>query len=271
MRHISLDGKTPDQDWLDKADQLLKDLKAAPDKAARAAIIDSNSAVWGELKEWLLSLSHQKCWFSEAKDCFSHWDVEHYRPKKTAKDLDGTEHDCYWWLAFQWTNFRICGNVGNRKKGTFFPLRDGSVRLTQPDDDPRYEHPHLLDPADPDDPNLLSFNMAGEAITAPGVTDAWERERVQYSIERLRLDFPPLADRRKMVWSECWTHIEKYRSELETYCKSNGVNMIAFNETKTHARNIRAMMKDDRELSSVARACVLSTGDQRVIQLLQSA
>jgi hypothetical protein len=93
MKHIPLRDQEPDAAWLMKANRLLDELKAAPNAAARDKIIDDNSAVWGELKQWLLHLSHQKCWFSEAKDCFSHWDVEHYRPKKSAKDADGTAHD----------------------------------------------------------------------------------------------------------------------------------------------------------------------------------
>jgi hypothetical protein len=55
--------------------------------------------MWGELKNWLLALSHQKCWFSEAKDSFQYWDLEHFRPKANAKNLDGSEREGYWWLA----------------------------------------------------------------------------------------------------------------------------------------------------------------------------
>lgn len=95
MRHIALHQPPPDAAWIAKANQLLGQLGAAPDAATRNAIIDANSAVWGDIKQWLLSLSHHKCWFSEAKDCFSHWDVEHYRPKKSARDADGTEHQGY--------------------------------------------------------------------------------------------------------------------------------------------------------------------------------
>ena len=95
MRHIPLRDQEPDAAWLIKASRLLDELKAAHDAAARDKIIDDNSAVWGELKQWLLHLSHQKCWFSEAQDGFSHWDVEHYRPKKSAKDADGTSYEGY--------------------------------------------------------------------------------------------------------------------------------------------------------------------------------
>lgn len=128
----------------------------------------------GELQQVLLALSRQKCWCSEAKDCFSHWDVEHYRPKKSAKDADGTAHEGYWWLAFAWHNCRICGNAGNRKNGTFFPLRPGCARVSAYGDI-RYEDAQLLDPIDEDDPGLLSFNLEGRAIPAAHLTDAWGR------------------------------------------------------------------------------------------------
>lgn len=270
MRYIPLNEPPPNSKWIAKANKLLADLKAAPDAEARKNIIEKNDKVWGALKDWLLSLSHQKCWFSEAKDCFSHWDVEHYRPKKSVKDEDGTEHDGYWWLAFDWRNFRICGNAGNRKKSTYFPLRTGSHRVVNPDDDLRLEDPLLLDPADADDPNLLSFDFEGKAIPAPGL-DTWDETRVTYSIQRCNLDFGPLEAKRKIVWNDCWNHIEQYRRELEALKKSGDTNMIARTQVKEKAKAIREMLKADKELSAVARACVLSSGDPRITGLLRSA
>src|SRR5690348_1321805 len=85
-------------------------------------LINAKSKVWGGLKDRLLGLSKQKCWFSEAKDCFQDWDVEHFRRKSSAKNLDGSEREGYWWLSFDWKNMRVCRRVGNNKKGTFFPL-----------------------------------------------------------------------------------------------------------------------------------------------------
>jgi hypothetical protein len=270
VRYIPLHNPPTDAQWLDKADRLLVDLKTAPNMEARKAIIDANKTFWGELKDWLLSLSHQKCWFSEAKDCFSHWDVEHFRPKKSAKDEDGTELEGYWWLAFDWQNFRICGNAGNRKKGTYFPLRQGSHRVTDPNDDLRQEDPLLLDPADADDPNLLSFNFEGKIIPAPGLGDEWDTMRVTYSVKRCNLDFAPLEAKRKIVWNDCWNHIQKYRQELALSAASGGSNIIARNQLKEKAKAIREMLQADKELSAVARACVLSSGDTRIIRLLQS-
>jgi hypothetical protein len=269
MRQIPLLKQKPDPCWIKKAEELLESLKKAPDAATRHAIIDHNSAVWGELKDWLLSLSHQKCWFSEAKDCFSHWDVEHYRPKKSAKDIDGTAHDGYWWLAFDWQNFRICGNAGNRKKGTFFPLRADCPRCA-PHGDHRHEDAQLLDPIDEDDPALLSFNLEGRAIPAAHISDTWEKDRVEYSVERYNLDFPPLMDKRKTVWAECWERIQEYLEELKRY-HADKTNSIAKDRYKQAAKRVRDLMHGEQELSAVARACVLSTGDRRVAGLLQSA
>lgn len=268
MRHIPLLTR-PDAKWLAKAEALLDRLKLAADAESRNKIIDDNAAVWGDLKQWLLELSHQKCWFSEAKDCFNHWDVEHFRPKKSARDLDGTEHDGYWWLAFDWHNFRICGNAGNRKKGTYFPLREGCKRRG-PFEDIRLEDPLLLDPSDADDPGLLSFNVEGRAIPAAYLEDEWLRSRVEYSVERFNLDFGPLMDKRKIVWAECWDAIEEYMRELGAY-NADKDNAVAREGFKRAARRVRELMREEKELSAVARACVLSTGDRRAIGLLQSA
>jgi uncharacterized protein (TIGR02646 family) len=269
VRYIPLHDQIPDAAWVAKAKAILNQLKAASNADARKKIIDDNKTVWGELKEWLLSLSHQKCWFSEAKDCFNHWHVEHFRPKKSAKDRDGTEHERYWWLSFDWHNFRICGDVGNSKKGTFFPLRPGCVRVG-PTGDIRFEDPLLLDPADEDDPSLLSFDLLGRAIPAPYVDDEWEKARVEYSIERYKLDFSALEDQRKVVWKECWTRIEEYRRELSTYHadKNNG---IARDRFKQAAKEVRKMIGAEKQFSAVAKACVLNTGDRRVVRLLQSS
>src|SRR5216683_996472 len=187
MRFINLDGEEPEDTWLDKANALSDQLDAAGTMVERHTIIEDNSAVWGELKPWLLERSRRKCWFSEARDSFSHWDVEHYRPKKTAKNLDGTERgEGYWWLAFDWRNFRICGNVGNRKKGGFLPLRDGTHQASSANRNIDDEFPYLLDPTRLEDTLLLSFDENGDVKPLPDL-DAWNTARVEESIKRYKL------------------------------------------------------------------------------------
>jgi hypothetical protein len=184
-------------------------------------------------------------------------------------DADGTTHDGYWWLAFDWLNFRICGNAGNRKKSTYFPLREGCARCA-PLGDHRFEDPQLLDPTDEDDPVLLSFTVEGHAIPAAHITDDWERARVEYSVDRYNLDFPPLMDKRKTVWAECWERIQAYLKELGSY-QADKNNSIAKDRYKQAARHVRELMREEKEFSAVARACVISSGDPRLTSLLQSA
>lgn len=190
------------------------------------------------------------------------------RDEKRADTQLQSEPFAYWWLAFDWHNLRICGNAGNRKKGTYFPLRAGCPRCAA-HGDLRHEDPQLLDPVDPDDPALISFNLEGRAIPAPHVTEGWEKSRVEYSVQRYNLDFPPLMDKRKAVWANCWEQIQHYLMELRLY-HADGTNGIARDRYKQALRALREMLCDDKELSAVARACVLSSGDSRVIGILQT-
>jgi hypothetical protein len=269
MKYIPLRDHKPDQIWLTKSEDLLELLKAAQTTEERNEIIDKNGKVWGELKEWLLGMSSNRFWFSGVEDCFSHWDVEHYRPKKSAKDIDGLETDGYWWLAFDWQNFRICGTVGNRKKGTFFPLRDGTQR-TAPFGELRYEDPLLLDPADPRDPILISFNVEGRAIPSPAAATEWEKTRVMYSVQRCNLDFPALVNKRKTVWNDCWSAIQEYLKELDLHAK-DPTNKIAKQGCSAAIIKLHNLIKTERELSEVAKACIRSSGDPRLLPILEKA
>jgi len=270
VRFVSLDSYTPAPEWIEKAGQVLDELKAARDSTERKTIISRNDRVWAALKDHLAALSHGKCWFSEARDCFNYWHVEHFRPKNSALDLDGTEHDGYWWLAFDWRNYRLCGGVGNTAKGTHFPLRDPRARAKGPADDLRGEYPLLLDPADERDPSLLSFDFEGAAIVAPDVDDDWDRKRVEYSIGRLKLNFPALTNARKTVWQECWRHIQKYRDEVKLHQVSGGMNLYALQGARNEAAAVRKLIRSDSEFSSAARACVIASGDKQLVRLLQS-
>ena len=70
-----------------------KILKAAADAQAkleklpaneRAEFVDKNSKVWKDFKKYLAAMSFNKCWYSEADDPQSNFDVDHFRPKKKA-------------------------------------------------------------------------------------------------------------------------------------------------------------------------------------------
>jgi hypothetical protein len=205
MIHINYpNDDAPSEEWLDRAKALTNELKAAPDRLARNEIIDRNAKVWGEIKPWLEKFSHGKCWFSEARDTFSHWHVEHFRPKKEAKEPN---RDGYWWRAFDHLNYRLCGSVGNTKKGSYFPLGAGSIAAQGPEDECKDEAYVLIDPTVKRDVVLLTFADGGIAV--PVDAEGWGRVRALVSIKRYNLDFPPLLRARAEIWNQCRIDVDE--------------------------------------------------------------
>ena len=288
MRFIEFEGKSPAntpidpdipgwspwpeekwQEWLVKTAEYQTELEKLHQEGnikARNQFIDDHSAHWGKLKLWLQVLSKGKCWFSEVRELYSHYDVEHFRPKKEAKDLDKSVRDGYWWLAFDYTNYRLCGNVGNRKKGGWFPLKPGSLYSTFGNQREESEDAFLLDPTDEDDVNLIAFDEEGKAIPAPK-SSIWEKQRAEQTIERLKLnEHNDLAEARRKVW-------QKVSSEMDLYLKykarcSVGGNPAARQKVREHCRNIKAFTSYDAELSSVAKWCVFFREDPQLCRLV---
>lgn len=232
--------------------------------AARNKFIDDHSAHWGKLKPWLLALSHGKCWFTEARDNASHLDVEHFRPKKSARNIKGPERDGYWWLAFDYTNFRIAGTVPNRKKGVWFPLQYGSQYSTFTRRCEGDEVPHFLDPTNAHDTTLLAFDEEGKAVPAPG-NSRWEIVRAKRTIELLKLtEHQALTEERRKVWQNTTKLINKYLQALSEMRTS----ATAREKAKAAARELKCLTKPDTELSAVVRWCMLLRNDQQILKLL---
>ncbi len=257
MIHIDFpNGTNPPDDWLTRADSLTTRLKAAADKQSRKQIISENSGLWGEIKEWLEGFSHGKCWFSEARDTCSYWHVEHFRPKNEAKDPD---RDGYWWLAFDFRNYRLCGGVVNVKKGAYFPLKPGTQPATCPEDNPDDEARVLIDPTRKDDVDLITFADGGLAM--PAESRGWSWERADKSIKRYKLnDYPPLLRAREKVWSECQRLVDQlhYEIHLRKLAEETGKFSPARDEKiETLKRSLRQMTLPSSQFSGVARAYLL--------------
>ncbi|MBN1663993.1 MAG: hypothetical protein JW943_10375 [Deltaproteobacteria bacterium] len=255
MIYINRDGQAPPPDWLKKAEAVKQKLENATTLEERLAMIKKHASLWGELKEWLLSLSHNKCWYTEARNDSSHYEVEHFRPKKWPDD----SFEGYWWLAFEWQNYRICGNAPNRKKGAFFPLQPASRRASCLDrhfvDD---ELNTLLDPTDPADPLLLSFDESGVCKVDPHCA-GWEKERATTSIDRYGLNsLPQLCEGRQKVWQECRAILD----DLFELHNRNQQKPTASCKTsiKEKTKQLMAKVKKDQPFSAVARACIAVSG-----------
>src|SRR6266487_3861728 len=240
MRFINLAGRRPSKAWLKQAAKLSKQLDDAANQAERQKIIGANKEFWKKLLPWMRSITKGKCWFSESKGACQYWEVEHYRPKGAARNLDGTVRDeGYDWLAFDWRNFRLSGGVTNRKKGFFFPLREGTHVATFANKNIDDEDPILLDPTKEEDPPLLSFNKNGDVNPTPRMT-GWQTERATQSIKRYKLqEHEEFVEGRRDVWARCELEINRCRNFLREH---------AIAPSATNRERIRAQVCKLREM-----------------------
>lgn len=248
-------GTTPPQEWLDKASALTEQLRNATEKE-RLRLIFKNRKLWRDkaLVDWLTNIHHRKCWYSEAKESVSSYHVDHFRPKGRATQTDGEERPGYWWLTFDWKNYRLSGQLLNVKKRDCFPVEFS--QLASPDD-PRtldMEGRVLLDPTS-DEAWLITFEKSddGDCIAepTPGIAEH-DLQRVRATIDILGLNRLALLNKNRAgVWDCCLSRIQDYKNaDTENLLHTrNALKLIA-------ARAIALMCSEESEFSSVAQACV---------------
>jgi len=176
----------------------------------RSVYIRKNGS-WGLLKTWLASASGDKCWYCEANNTRAPFDVDHFRPK-LGITVDGVKlpgHHGYYWLAYEWWNFRLscqrCNRSENdagdtlRGKANEFPIKDEAQRCSQPAGVLTGELPRLLDPCVQDDCGLLAHGIDGEVKPA-APTGTWEFKRARYTIDRLGFNEWNAPETKKKSW-----------------------------------------------------------------------
>lgn len=216
MRYVDIDELEFPSDWESKADKALTDLRKEIENAELAAQLSgkdvelarkeaikqgldkkSRKNIWKDLSENLGKLTGYKCWYSESRNSGSDKDVDHFRPKGSVAE-DQT-HEGYWWLAFEWKNYRYSCKWCNQRrvdtvhntdggKWDHFPLGEGSFRAkTEADDYEDEDDIDLLDPTHPNEWRLLTFRPDGYPIPtqAEGVR---EHDRAKASIFFYHLD-----------------------------------------------------------------------------------
>jgi uncharacterized protein (TIGR02646 family) len=92
---------------------------------------DFKGAVYGSkaVKEALWEMQDGKCCFCEKEVEVAFGTVEHFRPKTSAREDDGSTRPGYWWLGYEFENLYLCCSNCNTPKGNYFPLRSGSSPL----------------------------------------------------------------------------------------------------------------------------------------------
>jgi hypothetical protein len=161
----------------------------------RSAYIKKNGS-WGLLKKWLGNASGHKCWYCEAKSARAPFDVDHFRPKLgiTVDGINLAGHAGYYWLAYEWWNFRLSCQRCNRPekndadnlhgKANEFPIQNEANRCLVPATPLDAEIPRLLDPCVQTDCALLAHGIDGEVKPA-ALPGTWAYQRADYTIKRL--------------------------------------------------------------------------------------
>ena len=173
MRFIDLDILEAPKGWEKK-------VRASVDAIAGAAVsgdvdklkheVSKAAKHWPGTKPALASMSFDKCWYCESRDCRSDFNVDHFRPKSKVAEAPG--HPGYWWLALDVSNFRLsCQFCNQRRRGVdgassggkadHFPVNDEADRAKSPSDPIEREHVVLLDPTEALDTVLLTFGYDG--------------------------------------------------------------------------------------------------------------
>jgi hypothetical protein len=215
--------------WADIAEELTEDLIKL-DPSQRSDFIDkSRNKTWGdkELVEALIRVAGNKCWYSEVPLEGQDANVDHFRPKGRVVEVSpdppfdktGVSTDGYWWLAFQWKNFRLSSMHANQRrvdletqggKADFFPIL-GSKAADETDIDDIIEEVLPLDPCSPSDMELIWFDPDGK----PGFKN-WKRQPTAMEEKRLKIStWLYHLDKNKIVKART-EHVVDIRNDLKT-------------------------------------------------------
>lgn len=221
MMYIDQTALAVSQAWLTKASRALNDAVNAPTQEARRQVIKDNEKIWRAAKRELRRLSHKKCWYSEAPASGARQDVDHFRPKGAVR---GIAHEGYWWLAFDWENFRlscqICNQCSNNLddgvggKGDQFPVHDEADRVTYANRARMNREQHLLlDPCNRDDVGLLWFEDDG--MPRPTMDEGLGHVRASESITIYNLKSGSLVSGRATQLSLAKKFLQQGRTAFE--------------------------------------------------------
>lgn len=235
MRYINTIGYRPKK-YLEILRIHSLELEKCPNKLSRNIYLDRNRT-WNIVRPGLERLSHEKCWFTEAREAVSPLYIEHFRPKKRVTLIskvsnypEARKSKCkygYWWKAYDISNFRIAASFPNKKKGTYFPLEESSPIARSIQVPTEMEIPMFLDPCVKSDVDLLSF--VGSMIE-PLESDV---SKLEYKRAKLTIDLFDLENRRLKIsrtehFKKCQKFVESAEFNWKKRKEFEGNNDAAF-------------------------------------------
>lgn len=267
MIYVKRDSNLISPKVLQDAARAQAKLEALPENE-RAAFIKKKSRIWRAFSRYLSKMSYGKCWYSESPDPQSIFDVDHYRPKLSARRADDHVDPGYEWLAFSWDNYRFAAQRSNRRveneetghgegKGDWFPLLDGSPKACWENRCENEERPVLLDPTIPSDVrliNVLDDGRMGPSQTCLGTAI----HRVEQSIELYGLNLPRLKEARLRLIREVNDLCDMLAQTLE----AGGKHAKVADELPIdkHVETIRTKTLPSSPYSKAARAQLMRLG-----------
>jgi len=159
-------------------------------------------------KEDLEAIHYNKCVYCESKFKNDYMEIEHYRPKKSDKNIQNSY--AYYWLYISFENLiASCKKCNLKKKNSFDIKKDRAVYQNEPLDDLHFitskyneiEKPLLIHPeVDENFEKDIKINKLAELES--------DSERVIYTIRTCNLNRENLKEARGVV-------IEDFKRELE--------------------------------------------------------
>ncbi|RDC62369.1 AAA family ATPase [Adhaeribacter pallidiroseus] len=263
------DPKTGEQyiNWEDVEKKHLENIKSLSVSEKKEYI--SKNSDWNILQKIMMEEYGNKCWYSEAPIGNGELEIDHFRPKNRARQDDEksiiNKDNGYWWLAYNFKNFRLSGALANKRrrdrlkensevegKGDIFPLDLDNGKIAEDECSTFCEKPLLLDPIIASDVGLLTFDEGGTIYANPLIKNDFDKKRVETSIILYHLNLDQLETARQQVWSECSGVIE---DAFLYYTQSDSEEAIKL-ALKTCAETINRRINPKADYSSVAKACL---------------
>ncbi len=263
--YLTLHNLTPEQ-WRAHRDRAEGELRNLAPGQTYSDIFKKYSYLWSAVKECYRGTSHEKCWYCETKTGRIRGDIDHYRPK--GKVTENPAHPGYWWLAFDWRNWRFSCELCNSKlmdlatgdvggKGSDFPLVGGDeshrICIECDFEDLMAEDPALLDPTNSQDVDLLTFTRDGRAGPITDDEQSVDYQRVQSSITAYHLDHSKLVKERKTLYYKVQKFVTMYR-KFDAMWRANRSDHGARACAKEAFDNLHELISPRKEYSAAARA-----------------
>lgn len=262
MRHINLDNLAVGKAWETEAKKALTETRKKPTSERRKKYINKKAKIWSDLKPELEALSARKCWYCESYEKRSDRAVDHYRPKNNVRDCN---HEGYWWLAFDYSNYRLCCTYCNSRradreteevggKGDYFPVNDEANRVCTEGLSFKYEQPILLDPCIASDVSLLWYYEDGRVMPK---YDRKEKplayKRADKSIEYYHLNETEIKEARQALYLNIKEKIKDGDFHFED---AFGGNPNADHSLEKIMKELARLTRKESEFSAFAKAII---------------